>query len=240
MATDNSVVLVGNITRDPELRFTNTGPADGLLRAGRQPALAEPPDPGVGGSHLLLRRGVLARNGRERERDPDAGAPGSWWPADSSSAAGRPRRATSAPRSKWWPTRSDPPCAGPPPRSPRTSDGARVTGRPAAGQPPPAIATPTSSPQQRWRLRIRRGAFLMARNNQRGGTTTRRAPKDLGRRVKKKPCALCRDQHGVGRLQGRPHAAQVHERPREDPLAPGHRELRPAPAGTGPGHQDGP
>ena len=33
----------------------------------------------------------------------------------------------------------------------------------------------------------------MARNNQRG-TTTRRAPKDLGRRVKKKPCALCRDR----------------------------------------------
>jgi small subunit ribosomal protein S18 len=33
----------------------------------------------------------------------------------------------------------------------------------------------------------------MARNNQRG-TTTRRAPKDLGRRVKKKPCALCRDK----------------------------------------------
>ena len=34
----------------------------------------------------------------------------------------------------------------------------------------------------------------MARNNQRGGTATRRAPKDLGRRVKKKPCALCRDK----------------------------------------------
>jgi small subunit ribosomal protein S18 len=34
----------------------------------------------------------------------------------------------------------------------------------------------------------------MARNNQRGGTTTRRAPKDLGRRIKKKPCALCRDK----------------------------------------------
>jgi len=33
----------------------------------------------------------------------------------------------------------------------------------------------------------------MARNNQRGGSA-RRAPKDLGRRVKKKPCALCRDQ----------------------------------------------
>ncbi len=32
----------------------------------------------------------------------------------------------------------------------------------------------------------------MARNNYRGGTT-RRAPRDLGRRVKKKPCAMCRD-----------------------------------------------
>jgi small subunit ribosomal protein S18 len=34
----------------------------------------------------------------------------------------------------------------------------------------------------------------MARNNHRGGTASRRAPKDLGRRVKKKPCALCRDK----------------------------------------------
>jgi len=34
----------------------------------------------------------------------------------------------------------------------------------------------------------------MARSNQRGGTASRRAPKDLGRRVKKKPCALCRDK----------------------------------------------
>ena len=32
----------------------------------------------------------------------------------------------------------------------------------------------------------------MARNNYRG-STTRRAPKDLGRRVKKKPCAMCRE-----------------------------------------------
>ena len=34
----------------------------------------------------------------------------------------------------------------------------------------------------------------MARSNQRGGTASRRAPKDLGRRIKKKPCALCRDK----------------------------------------------
>jgi small subunit ribosomal protein S18 len=32
----------------------------------------------------------------------------------------------------------------------------------------------------------------MARNNDRGGS--RRAPKDAGRRIKKKPCALCKDR----------------------------------------------
>ncbi len=32
----------------------------------------------------------------------------------------------------------------------------------------------------------------MARNNYRGGSS-KRAPKDLGRRVKKKPCAMCRE-----------------------------------------------
>jgi small subunit ribosomal protein S18 len=32
----------------------------------------------------------------------------------------------------------------------------------------------------------------MARGNMRN-TTTRRASKDVGRRIKKKPCALCRD-----------------------------------------------
>lgn len=33
----------------------------------------------------------------------------------------------------------------------------------------------------------------MGRNNYRGGTTSRRVPKDLGRRIKKKPCAMCRE-----------------------------------------------
>lgn len=38
----------------------------------------------------------------------------------------------------------------------------------------------------------------MGRNNDRGGTSsnsnTRRAPKDTGRRIKKKPCAICKDR----------------------------------------------
>ena len=64
----------------------------------------------------------------------------------------------------------------------------------AAGRPHRTAATTTARGRCRRRLRIRRGALLMARNNQRGGTAARRAPKDLGRRVKKKPCALCRDK----------------------------------------------
>ena len=59
-------------------------PGQRHLRAGGQPALAEPPDPGVGGGDLLLRRGVLARDGRERERDHHPGRAGH---------GGRPARA---------------------------------------------------------------------------------------------------------------------------------------------------
>ena len=50
--------------------------AHGEFRPGGQPSLAEPSDPGVGGGDELLRRGVLARDGRERERDPHQGRPG--------------------------------------------------------------------------------------------------------------------------------------------------------------------
>ena len=60
MANGNTVVLVGNVTRDPELRFTPAGQADRELRARRQPALAEPPNERVGGGDLVLRRRVLA------------------------------------------------------------------------------------------------------------------------------------------------------------------------------------
>jgi small subunit ribosomal protein S18 len=34
----------------------------------------------------------------------------------------------------------------------------------------------------------------MARSNDRGGSAQRRAPKDNGRRVRKKPCAICKDR----------------------------------------------
>ena len=74
----------------------------------------------------------------------------------------------------------------------------------------------------------------MARNNQRGGTTTRRAPKDLGRRVKKKPCALCRDKIEWVDYKDVPMLRKYMSDRGQDPLAPGDGQLRPAPAGAGP------
>ena len=93
---DNTVTVVGNVTRDPEIRYTAGGAAEGDVRPGREPAVAEPPDQGVGGADLLLQRRVLAGDGRERGRVRRQGHRASWSPAGSSSAAGRPRTARSA------------------------------------------------------------------------------------------------------------------------------------------------
>ena len=41
MANFNKVILAGNLTRDPELRYTPKGTAIARLRPGRQPDLEE-------------------------------------------------------------------------------------------------------------------------------------------------------------------------------------------------------
>jgi single-stranded DNA-binding protein len=45
---DNTITVVGNITRDPELKFLNSG------QAAVQSPLAEPPDPRVGRARVVL------------------------------------------------------------------------------------------------------------------------------------------------------------------------------------------
>ena len=62
------------------------------LRPGRQPPVAEPPDPGVGGGHLVLRRGVLAGDGRERRREPEPGRAGDRHRPAGAAQLGDPRR----------------------------------------------------------------------------------------------------------------------------------------------------
>ena len=56
----------GNITRDPEMRYTPSGHVEGDLRRRGQPLVAQPADPGVGGADQLLQRRVLAPARRER------------------------------------------------------------------------------------------------------------------------------------------------------------------------------
>ena len=84
MPTDNSVTLVGNVTRDPELRFTNTGQANVTFGLAVNRRWQNRQTQEWEEATSLLRRGLLARDGRERERDHHPGRPGH---------GGRPARA---------------------------------------------------------------------------------------------------------------------------------------------------
>ena len=187
------VTLVGNITRDPELRFTNTGQATASFGLAvnrrwqnRQTQEWEEAtsffdvvcwrEMAENAAETLTRGSRVIVTGRLEQR--------SW----------ETPTATSARRWRSWPTRSDRASAGPPRRSPRTSvagpgDGPsgggggggrgrtapqRRTGRTAGTD---TARSPSDGKEQRsWRHHARR------------------APKDNGRRVKKKPCALCKDR----------------------------------------------
>ena len=52
MASFNKVILAGNLTRDPELRYTPKGTAIAKIRPGRQPDLEERNRRDQGRSHL--------------------------------------------------------------------------------------------------------------------------------------------------------------------------------------------
>ena len=70
---DNTVTLVGNLTHDPELRFTTGGRGHGQLRPRRQPSL--PGEQRMAGADLVLQRGRLGHSGRERCRVAQQGHP---------------------------------------------------------------------------------------------------------------------------------------------------------------------
>ena len=74
MATGNSVRAGRERHEGPRAAVHPFGAGDGDVRPRRQPQMAEPPDPGVGGGDLVLRRRVLARHGRERGREPRKGS----------------------------------------------------------------------------------------------------------------------------------------------------------------------
>ena len=202
MPSDNSVTLVGNVTRDPELRFTNTGQANvtfGLAVnrrwQNRQTQEWEEAtsffdvvcwrEMAENVSETITRGARVMVAGRLEQR--------SWETQEGDRRSKVEVVADEIGPSLRWATAQ---ITKNERRGPGSTTGAAAAAvAVVAVGPPSTTAGPTPvRPRRRWWLRIRRGALLMARNNQRGGTTSRRAPKDLGRRVKKKPCALCRDK----------------------------------------------
>ena len=197
MATDNSVTLVGNITRDPELRFTNTGQATASFGLAvnrrwqnRQTQEWEEAtsffdvvcwrEMAENVTESLTRGARVIVTGRLEQR--------SWETQDGDKRSKVEVVADEIGPSLRWATAQVT-------KNERRGPGEGYSRRRCGWRGSPGCcARPRHRPPTPAGLRIRRGAFLMARNNQRGGTSPRRAPKDLGRRVKKKPCALCRDK----------------------------------------------
>ena len=106
MANINRVVLVGNLTRDPELRHTPSGMAVCTLRLAVNTRRKDAADRRVGREAELLRRHRLGQPGRELRAVPREGPAGRRSTAGSSGASGRRRTAPSARRSRSSPTAS--------------------------------------------------------------------------------------------------------------------------------------
>ena len=133
---DNTITLVGNLTRDPELRYTTGGrgvASFGLAVNRRYQVNGEWQE--QTSFFNVVAWGNSART--PRQRSPRAAGPSC--SVVSSSAAGRPRTARSAASSKSSPTSSARACAGRRRRSSATS-----------GRPPKAASG------WRWRRRWRR------------------------------------------------------------------------------------
>ena len=185
----NSITVVGNLTRDPEMRYTPSGVSTVTLRRRRQPLVAQPADQRVGGAHQLLQRRVLASARRERRGVAQEGHAGRRRPAGSSSAAGRPSRARSARSSRSSPTRSAEPAVrdrrGAPHRAqwPRRRRRRRVGATAATGRRQP----------RRWPTqlrRLRRGTVLVAqtmRNDNRRARRPRTGARSRRRRRSSPP-----------------------------------------------------
>jgi len=176
----NAVTLVGNITRDPELRFTNTGQATASFGLAvnrrwqnRQTQEWEEAtsffdvvcwrEMAENAAESLSRGSRVIVTGRLEQR--------SWETPDGDKRSKVEVVADEIGPSIRWATA----------QVTRTSVAGRVTDRPAAAAVVVAAEDGADSRAGRrtgrTRVRIQRGALLMARNNDRGGSTARRAPR---------------------------------------------------------------
>ena len=122
MAGETVITVIGNLTSDPELRFTPSGSGSSELHHCFHPADLRPPVQRVEGrGNAVPPRVGVARSCRERRRDPDQGhARDRSGPAEVAVPT-KPKKAKSAPSSSSRSMKSAPRCATPPPRSPAPS-----------------------------------------------------------------------------------------------------------------------
>ncbi len=125
MAGETIITVIGNLTADPELRFTPSGAAVANFTVASTPRTFDRQSNEWKDGETLFMRCSVWRDAAENVAESlAAGHPrASCQRAAASRARTRPRRARSAPSSSSRSTRSAPRCATPRPRSPRPQRG---------------------------------------------------------------------------------------------------------------------
>ena len=230
---DNTVTLVGNVTRDPELRYTTRRARRGQLRPRRQP-----PVPGqrrVAGADVVLQRRRLGHARRERRRvhqqghpprrvrSPRAALVGDAGRREAHRRRGHRRRARTQPALGPGPGRARPPAPGPT---------APVVEAAVAARPPVAAEAAHRTPSTATKSRSENpcssndeGELMASKKNR------ARASKDTApRKYKKKTSALVTEKVEYVDYKDVDLLSPVHERPRQDPQPSRQRQRRPAAA----------
>ena len=211
MANINRVVLVGNLTKDPELRHTPSGTAVCKLRLAVNTRQKDGARPASGATSRTTSTSPSGATRARAARSTSRRAARSPSTAGSTGASGMPRTAPSARPSRSSPTASSSWAAGP--------------RRGAAAQPQfvPSGAT-TENADFGSSASRRRHPVLMAQRDQRQQRKGRPAP---GGSIRKRNCYFCREKIDGGRLQERRTSSGATS-PRRARSAPGG---SPAPVG---------
>ena len=108
MASDNQITIVGNITDDPELRYTANGAAVANFRVAHSTRIRDAAGNWTDGDTSFFRGQLLAQPRGERRRVAHARHPRRRDRAPQAALLGEPGRARSAPSSRSRPTTSVP------------------------------------------------------------------------------------------------------------------------------------
>ena len=218
MANINRVVLVGNLTRDPELRHTPSGTAVCKLRVAVNTRQKDEHRRSGSTSRTTSTSPSGATRARAaRSTSPRAARSAST--AGSTGASGRPRTAPSARPSRSSPRTSSSSAAA------RDGEGAQPQFVPEGAGAAASADADFSAPQRRRHPVLRRG---MAKQTERQHDA-RGGPSLKAGQARKRNCYFCREKIAGRRLQGPEPAPPLHLREGQDPLAADHGRLPPPP-----------